>query len=416
MKGLAIFATEIAFFMNIPEIDLKDYEYTLPEERIAKFPLEKRDSSQLLEYKKGKINHHRFFDLPELLHEDTLLVYNNTKVIPARLIFQRATGARIEVFLLQPYAPSTVISEIMLAKPAVTWETLIGNAKKWKEGEILQGELEIQGKKVVLTAKLIDPLRKLVEFSWGEGKIPFVDVVEACGETPLPPYLNRKPIQEDKSRYQTVYSKKEGAVAAPTVGLHFTEEVFARLRAKGIQEAEVTLHVSAGTFQPIKVRKVQDHPMHSEQLDISIETVDKLARHTGKIVAVGTTSVRTLESLYWYGVKLIEEGEKSFEIEKLAPYRKRSQLPSRKEALEAVKHEMERTSSTSILGTTEIFLIPGYKFQLVDALITNFHQPGSTLILLIASILGQDWKKVYEEALEKEYRFLSYGDSSLLWI
>ncbi|NDE61306.1 MAG: S-adenosylmethionine:tRNA ribosyltransferase-isomerase, partial [Cyclobacteriaceae bacterium] len=181
----------MAFFMNIPEIDLKDYEYTLPEERIAKFPLEKRDASQLLEYKKGKINHRHFFDLPELLHEDTLLVYNNTKVIPARLIFQRATGARIEVFLLQPYAPSTVISEIMLAKQAVTWETLIGNAKKWKEGEILQGGLEIQGKKVVLTAKLIDPLRKLVEFSWGEGEIPFVDVVEACGETPLPPYLNR---------------------------------------------------------------------------------------------------------------------------------------------------------------------------------------------------------------------------------
>ncbi|MBC6367399.1 S-adenosylmethionine:tRNA ribosyltransferase-isomerase [Algoriphagus sp. AK58] len=402
--------------MEIPKIDLKDFEYTLPEERIAKFPLEKRDSSQLLHYKEGEIQHHHFYDLPNLLPSDTLLVYNNTKVIPARLIFQRETGARIEVFLLQPVAPTTVIPEIMLAKHPVTWETMIGNAKKWKNGEVLQGRIEVKGKEVVLSAKIVDREKKQVEFSWGDTDVAFVDLVEASGEVPLPPYLNRKPVEEDKSRYQTVYSKKEGAVAAPTAGLHFTEEVFENLRKKGIQESEVTLHVSAGTFQPIKVKNILEHPMHSEQMEIKREAVEKLLAHAGKIVAVGTTSVRTLESLFWYGVKLIEEKGSDFQIEKLFPYDSRPVIPSRKEALEAILLEMNKKSTDTIMGTTEIFLFPGYKFQLVDGLITNFHQPGSTLILLISAILGGEWKKVYQEALAKDYRFLSYGDSSLLWI
>lgn len=402
--------------MEIQRIDLKEYEYTLPEERIAKHPLEKRDHSKLLEYKKGSIHHRYFFDLPALLDSDSLLVYNNTKVIPARLVFQRQTGARIEVFLLQPISPSRVMSEIMASKKSVVWETMIGNLKKWKEGEALHGTVTVANQQVVLTARLMNRALNQVEFSWSDGQIAFVDLVEACGETPLPPYLNRKAQEEDKSRYQTVYSEKEGAVAAPTAGLHFTEEIFEGLRKKGIQEASLTLHVSAGTFQPIKVQTVEEHPMHSEQMEIKLETIEKLLKHEGKIVAVGTTSVRTLESMYWFGVQLLENRGSIFEIDKLAPYARRDYLPTAKEALEAIVLEMNAKSIDSLLGTTEIFLFPGYQFQLVDGLITNFHQPGSTLILLIAALLGEDWNKVYEEALTNDYRFLSYGDSSLLWV
>jgi S-adenosylmethionine:tRNA ribosyltransferase-isomerase len=402
--------------MEIPSIDLKAYEYTLPEDRIAKFPLEKRDSSQLLEYRKGTIQHHHFFDLPQLLDADSILVYNNTKVIPARLIFQRQTGARIEVFLLHPTAPSRIMSEIMTSKKPVVWETLIGNLKKWKEEETLQGVIQIYEKEVILTARLMSKDLMKVEFSWNDEEIAFVDLVEACGETPLPPYLNRKAEENDKSRYQTVYSEKEGAVAAPTAGLHFTEEVFAALRKKGIQEAALTLHVSAGTFQPIKVKTVEEHPMHSEQMEINRETIEKLLSHSGKVVAVGTTSVRTLESMYWYGVQLIENQGNRFEIEKLVPYASRASLPSRKAALQAILKELDQSNADTLFGTTSIFIFPGYKFQLVDGLITNFHQPGSTLVLLIAALVGADWKKIYQEALDSDYRFLSYGDSSLLWI
>lgn len=402
--------------MNIKEIDLKEYEYNLPEDRIAKFPLEKRDNSQLMHYQHGEIQHYHFFDIPDLLAADTLLVYNNTKVIPARLIFQRETGARIEVFLLQPLSPTTVISEIMLAKHPVIWETLIGNSKRWKEAEVLQGRVDLDGREVVLSARLVNKEKRQVEFSWDDDQVAFVDLVEASGETPLPPYLNRKPVATDKSRYQTVYSKNEGAVAAPTAGLHFTEEILEALRKKGIQEAALTLHVSAGTFQPIKVDNILEHPMHSEQMEVKRETVEKLLAHSGKIVAVGTTSVRTLESLYWYGVNLIEKKGGPFAIEKLTPYHIRAYLPTRNEVLSAILEEMNLNSQDTLLGTTEIFLFPGYRFRLVDGLITNFHQPGSTLMLLVSAIMGEDWKKVYREALDKNYRFLSYGDSSLLWI
>lgn len=400
----------------MPAINLRDYEYTLPEDRIAKHPLEKRDSSKLLQYRKGVLSHFHFYDLPDQLPSDTLLVYNDTKVIPARLIFQRETGATIEVFLLAPVTPTRVISEIMLATYPVTWETMIGNAKRWKENEILKGRVMAKGKEVILSAEIVDRDSKWVRFTWSDSTVAFVDVVEASGEVPLPPYLNRKPIEDDKNRYQTVYSKNEGAVAAPTAGLHFTDEVFAALRKKGIQEAEVTLHVSAGTFQPIKVENVLEHPMHSEQIQVKKETLEKLINSIGPIVAVGTTSVRTLESLYWFGVKLIEgKGEEVF-IPKLFAYEDRGSLPSKNESLSAVLNWLEINGHDSVFGSTEIFIFPGYTYRMVDGLITNFHQPGSTLVLLIATILGEDWKKVYSEALEKDYRFLSYGDSSLLWI
>lgn len=402
--------------MQIPEIDLKAYEYTLPEEKIAKFPLSRRDSSKLLHYRNGQISHLNFSNLPELLPAETLLVYNDTKVIPARLIFQRETGARIEIFLLQPLAPTTVIPEIMLAKHPVIWETMIGNAKKWKDNEVLKGQIPFQSGTITLQAKLIDRETRKVEFSWDNADLAFVDVVEASGEVPLPPYLNRKPIEEDKSRYQTVYSEKEGAVAAPTAGLHFTPEIFQQLKSKGIKEAQVTLHVSAGTFQPIKATQVTEHPMHSEQIHVNRETVEKILLNLGNVVTVGTTSVRTLESLYWYGVKLIEGKGEELKIQKLFPYENRDGLPSPQKSFEAILALMEEKGFQTIMGSTEIFIFPGYKFKIVKGLITNFHQPGSTLILLIATILGDEWKRVYTEALTNNYRFLSYGDSSLLWI
>lgn len=402
--------------MQIPAIDLTAYEYTLPEEKIAKFPLAKRDSSKLLHYKDGQISHLNFSEIPNLLPADTLLVYNDTKVIPARLIFQRETGARIEIFLLKPIAPTTVIPEIMLAKHPVIWETMIGNAKKWKEGETLKGLIPFHEGTITLYAKLIDRATRQVEFSWDNAKVAFVDVVESSGEVPLPPYLNRKPCEEDKSRYQTVYSQKEGAVAAPTAGLHFTPEIFEQLRLKGIKEAQVTLHVSAGTFQPIKASQVSEHPMHSEQIHVNRGTIVLILSHLGKVVTVGTTSVRTLESLYWYGVKLLEGKGQDLKIEKLYPYEERESLPTAKESYEAILDFMNENQLETIMGTTEIFIFPSYEFKIVNGLITNFHQPGSTLILLIATILGEDWKRVYATALENGYRFLSYGDSSLIWI
>ncbi len=402
--------------MLIPKIDLSTYEYTLPEDRIAKFPLEKRDLSKLLQFKNGEISHHHFFDLPDLLSSDSLLVYNDTKVIPARLIFLRDSGARIEVFLLQPLAPSTVIPEVMLSRHPVLWETIIGNLKKWKDGEVLKGKIPFKTGELTVEARLMDREKKLVELSWSDYGIPFVDVVEASGEVPLPPYLNRKPDAMDKFRYQTVYSSKEGAVAAPTAGLHFTDQVFDRLRKKGIEEATVTLHVSAGTFQPIKAEDVTEHPMHREQLVIEPEMIQKLLKGSKDIVAVGTTSVRTLESLYWYGVKLIEGKGEDFHISKLFPYEDRSYIPALEESLEAILNYIGRKGIQTLYGSTEIFIFPGYSFHMIRGLITNFHQPGSTLILLIASILGDDWKKIYNEALENRYRFLSYGDSSLIWI
>lgn len=402
--------------MQIPALDLAAYEYSLPEEKIAKYPLAQRDSSKLLQYKDGQISHLTFSSLPELLPADSLLVYNDTKVIPARLIFQRETGARIEIFLLQPISPTTVIPEIMLARHPVVWETMIGNAKKWKDGELLKGIIPLNGTMVTLQARLVNRETRQVEFSWDHSDVAFVDVVEASGEVPLPPYLNRKPIEEDKSRYQTVYSEKEGAVAAPTAGLHFTPEVFEKLRTKGIKEAQVTLHVSAGTFQPIKANQVTEHPMHSEQIHINRSTIKLILANLGKVITVGTTSVRTLESLYWYGVKLLEKKGEELKIEKLFPYEKREHLPTAAESYKAILTLMNEKSLETIMGTTEIFIFPGYQFKIVKGLITNFHQPGSTLILLIATILGENWKRVYNEALENNYRFLSYGDSSLLWM
>ncbi|MFD2035328.1 S-adenosylmethionine:tRNA ribosyltransferase-isomerase [Belliella marina] len=400
--------------ISAAELKLSDYEYTLPYEKIAKFPLENRDDSKLLHYKDGNIEHLRFKNLAELIPSGSLMVFNNTKVIPARLLFQRASGAKIEIFLLKPIAPTTVINEVMINTDSVSWECMIGNLKKWKADEILSGEVLYQGNRIQLNASLIDRENRVVKFTWKEA-IPFVSIVEASGEVPLPPYLNRKPTDEDRPRYQTVYSKQEGAVAAPTAGLHFTDEILDRLRKNGVDEDFLTLHVGAGTFQPIKSENIAEHNMHSEQVVVSKSILEKIARQTDKIIPVGTTSMRSLESLYWFGVQLTIGNPQEFLIPKLYPYQDFESLPSRQESFGRILDYMKDNGLEEITGSTEIFIMPGYTFRVCDGLVTNFHQPGSTLILLVAAFVGEKWKNIYQEALEREYRFLSYGDSSLLW-
>ena len=395
------------------DIKLENYRYELPDEAIAKYPLPERDQSKLLLYRKGNIQHQQFREIPDLLPENSLLFFNNTKVIPARLFFKKESGAQIELFLLQPASPTVLISELLSAEREGRWKCLIGNLKRWKEGTELARTLTVEGKEVQVRAQLESRRDGLVYFQWDQG-LSFAALVEAAGEIPLPPYLNRKPEESDKPRYQTVYSQEAGAVAAPTAGLHFTQAVLDQLAKKGIVTDYLTLHVSAGTFRPIK-DSVAEHPMHREQLIIRRRNVEALLASKGPVMAVGTTSMRTLESLYWYGVKLLQQPEAPFFISKEEAYTyQEEELPMPEIALKTILHKMEEEGKEEIWGETEIFIVPGYQFRLVKGLVTNFHQPESTLILLIASFIGPDWKKVYQEALSKGYRFLSYGDSSLL--
>ena len=397
--------------MGFEDLKLSDYTYNLPEERIAKYPLAERDQSKLLYYDKGQIHHRHFTDITDLIAEGSTLCFNNTRVIPARMIFLKETGALIEIFLLKPLLPSAVMSQVMEAREAVVWECMVGNLKRWKNGVPLVTQLS---NGVLLTADLIATgEKKQVRFHWNNPEFSFAEIVELVGNVPLPPYLNRKAEPEDKPRYQTVYSKKEGAVAAPTAGLHFTPRILEALAKKQVKESFLTLHVSAGTFQPIKTEKVSDNPMHSEQMVVRRENILDIVNTEGQVFAVGTTSMRTLESLYWFGVQLMK-GQTEFKVEKLAPYQDHGHLPTCKEVFQAIADWMDESDLEEITGSTEIFIMPGYPFQVCDGLITNFHQPGSTLMLLVGAFVGDDWKHIYNEALENDYRFLSYGDSSLL--
>lgn len=396
-------------------VQLKDYSYQLPEEAIAKYPLAKRDQSRLLVYRQKEISHRQFRELPDLLPAKSLLFFNNTKVIPARMLFRKETGAQIELFLLQPVSPSTIMSEALSQTSRCSWQCMIGNLKRWKEGQPLFRHFMLNGQEITVKALLKDRSEGLVDFSWDGENISFAELVEAGGQVPLPPYLNREAEAEDKPRYQTVYSQAAGAVAAPTAGLHFTEEVLQKLKEKGVSIDFLTLHVSAGTFRPIK-DSVKEHPMHREQLIIRQGNLRSLLTAEGPVIAVGTTSMRTLESLYWYGVRLLQEPEAPFSIRKEEAYAYREEaLPPAKEAFKAVLDKMEREGLEELWGETEIFIVPGYRFRVCRGLITNFHQPESTLILLIAAFIGPGWRALYQEALEKGYRFLSYGDSSFLF-
>ena len=388
---------------------LQDFTYNLPNERIALYPLAERDQSKLLFYNKGNIRHEKFSCLAELLPKNSFLFFNDTRVIPARLIFKKDTGAEIEIFLLNPIHPSPVMTEAMLAKESCGWECTIGNLKRWTHGLVLDKRIN----NTKLEARLTHREKGHVQFTWDSSQ-PFSEVINDSGETPLPPYLHRKPESSDRDRYQTVYSHADGAVAAPTAGLHFTSHTLASLKEKGIDSDFLTLHVSAGTFQPIKSENANEHIMHNEQLIITKKNIEHLLDGQKFIIPVGTTSMRTLESIYWFGVKLLSDPSAEFIIAQNDPYLHYATLPSTTESIKAVLAHMNRNKLDNLTGNTSIYIMPGYTFRVCKGLITNFHQPGSTLLLLVAAFIGDDWKRVYEEALKNDYRFLSYGDSSLL--
>lgn len=390
---------------------LSEFTYPLPDERIAKYPLADRSASKLLHYNNGSIEDKVFKNISDILKTNSSLFFNNTKVIPARLFFQKETGAKIEIFLLHPISPTNIVQLAMEVKGEAVWECMIGNSKKWKHQDILKQIIQIEGKDLLIQAQRIEGENKQVRLIWDES-IQFSEIVEALGNIPLPPYLNRDTEENDLLTYQTVYSKEKGAVAAPTAGLHFTDDILEDIENKNIDCNYLTLHVGAGTFMPVKHDNVLEHPMHNEQIVISKSCIEAIINSKNDIIPVGTTSMRSLESLYWYGVKL-SRGDEKFFIPKMYAYEQPSDL-SRKESFQLILDYMNKNSTNIIIGETEIFIFPSYKFKTCDGLITNFHQPASTLIMLVAALIGDDWKKVYNHALDNDYRFLSYGDSSLL--
>lgn len=401
-------------------IYINDYNYPLPDERIAKYPLEKRDSSKLLYYKNGKIEENVFSNIADFIPENTLLVYNNTRVIQARMLFNKTTGAQIEVFCLEPHLPSDY-AQALGSNSACTWKCMIGNLKKWKEGALIK-HISIAGQECELRANLISTDGNIhkVHFEWNNADIHFADILENAGELPIPPYLHRKTEESDLTNYQTVYSKIQGSVAAPTAGLHFTDSVFESLTQKKIQLEEVTLHVGAGTFQPVKTIDIADHQMHTEVISVHRKTIEQLIANYGHIVAVGTTSVRTLESLYYIGLQLKELKEKAehkgnteLKVSQWAPYSTHYEYKTT-DMLSEILDYLNNIQSDTLHADTQILIRPGYKFRVINGMITNFHQPKSTLLLLVSAFVEGNWKAIYDYALTHEFRFLSYGDSSLL--
>lgn len=407
--------------MNDPkQIHIADYDYPLPDERIAKYPKTVRDESKLLLYRAGEIGEDVFRGLPAHLPAGALMVFNNTKVIQARLHFHKTTGALIEVFCLEPHTPRDY-QQNFAATRRVTWTCLVGNLKKWKEGR-LEREISVGGRQVTLTAERIgvSGTGHEIVFDWGDDSVAFSEVLEAIGELPIPPYLNRATEESDLRTYQTVYSKIKGSVAAPTAGLHFTDAVLAALDARGVEREEITLHVGAGTFKPVKSEEIGGHAMHSEWIAVRRETITRLLAHGGKCVAVGTTSVRTLESLYYIGVLLSRNPaatQDDLHVPQWLPYEYAAE-PGEKltteEALREVAAYLDRNALPVLHTSTQIIIAPGYEYHIVRAIVTNFHQPKSTLLLLVSAFIGEDWRRVYRYALEHDFRFLSYGDSSLL--
>jgi len=409
--------------MHPKDLPIKDFDYTLPDEKIAKYPLQKRDESKLLVYDKGAIKEDKFFELDKYLEEGSLIIFNNTKVIEARLLFQKSSGTTIEIFCLEPADEYADITTAMLETKKVLWKCLVGNAKKWKD-ELLTKTITSNKKEIVLTARKISRLQDdfIIEFSWNDNTLSFAEVLHLAGVIPLPPYLHRDAEEADKKTYQTVYAKHNGSVAAPTAGLHFTDKVFKKLSTKNIEKDFVTLHVGAGTFKPVKTETIEQHEMHAEFFEVSIELIENLLKHLNKnIIAVGTTSLRTLESLYWMGVKagqrstvngqqpnLIEDiGIKQWDVYEL------NDDISVAESLNTLLEWMKKNHLKKLIAKTQILIAPPYKLKIAKALVTNFHQPKSTLLLLVAAVIGDDWKRVYDYALQNNFRFLSYGDACL---
>lgn len=399
---------------DLKNIRIEDYTYNLPDERIARFPLADRDGSRLLIYNDGKITSGMFKEVRNILEPRQTLIFNNTKVIYARMFFQKATGATIEVFCLEPAVPADY-AQNFAARKSCTWSCMVGNLKKWKDEPVFC-RFTCDGQECVLKAEKLEQSggEVIVQFSWGHD-ISFSEVLECCGKIPIPPYLNRESEDDDKIRYQTVYSKEEGSVAAPTAGLHFSKQVLSDLSDKGVEIKELTLHVGAGTFRPVKAEKIGGHGMHTEHIIVSRDLLVGLRDKCHDVIAVGTTSVRTLESLYWMGVKRLQKNPDFNSLSQWESYT----LPghcSLTEAMTALIGWFDESGEELLKAKTTIIILPGYRFRVIDAMFTNFHQPQSTLLLLVAAAIGEDWKRVYDFALQNDFRFLSYGDSSFLKI
>ena len=408
--------------MQTKQISISDYNYKLPDVRIAKFPLSQRDQSKLLIYNKGNISEDQFFNLPNYLPKKALMVFNNTKVIQARMHFRKETGALIEIFLLEPASPSDY--ELMFQTNGhCSWYCMVGNLKKWKSGT-LHREITINNESVtvVATRKGENGNSYCIDFDWNAPSVSFAEIIDVMGELPIPPYLNRETQESDKTTYQTVYSKIKGSVAAPTAGLHFTSEVLSALDARGIDREELTLHVGAGTFKPVKSEHIEGHEMHTEYIAVQRQTLVKLLEHDCHAIAVGTTSVRTLESLYYMGRKLLKNpdlSETDLHVSQWEPYEcdsdgEASSEPSAASCIQALVEWLDRHDLRTLHSSTQIIIAPGYDYKFVSMLVTNFHQPQSTLLLLVSAFVHGDWNSIYDYALRHDFRFLSYGDSSLL--
>ena len=404
---------------NPKHIHIRDFQYDLPDERIAKFPLPERDHSKLLLYRHGEVSEDHFYNLPHHIPADSLMIFNNTKVIQARLHFRKETGALIEVFCLEPIEPNDYALNFQQTRHSA-WLCMIGNLKKWKEGP-LHRAMTVKGLPVTLTATRGEcrGTSHWVDFTWDNAEVTFADILEVFGELPIPPYLNRETQESDLVTYQTVYSKIKGSVAAPTAGLHFTPRVLDALTQRGVDLEELTLHVGAGTFKPVKSEEIEGHEMHTEYISVSRNTIAKLLAHNGQAIAVGTTSVRTLESLYHIGLTVMEHpdaSEEELHVRQWQPY----ELPAEKastpatDALQALLDYLNRHQMEALHTSTQIIIAPGYDYKIVKAMVTNFHQPQSTLLLLVSAFVHGDWRKIYDYALAHDFRFLSYGDSSLL--
>lgn len=405
--------------MNPKEISINDYDYVLPDGKIALQPLQERDGSKLLVYKNKELKESVFSKIDLFLPASSLLVFNDTKVINARIKFTKSTGSSIEIFCLEPYGNIKEYSSVMSKTETVQWKCLVGGAAKWKE-DFLQKEIFINGKKIVLLAKKLERITEafVIEFSWAPNNYSFAEIIEVAGKVPLPPYIKRDTNEADNDRYQTMYAKNNGSVAAPTAGLHFSKQIFKNLEEKNIDKLFVTLHVGAGTFKPVKADSMIAHEMHAEYLDVNIAAIIKLRDNIGKITAVGTTSLRTIESLYWFGIKTYNDKNlQLLELKQWDVYDVNliDQNLSAEVALTSLINWMQAKKISNLFTQTQILIAPGYTFRLANMLVTNFHQPKSTLLLLVAAAIGNDWKKMYEHALKNDFRFLSYGDGNLIF-
>lgn len=406
--------------MHPSDLAIKDFTYTLPEDRIAKFPLEKRDDSRLLVFRDHEYEETRYREIANYLPDNAMLVFNNTRVIAARILFKKAEGGIIEIFLLSPVSGKPGVADALGQHETAIWRCLIGGASKWKHGYIPSIHFSGNGVSIALKAEIVEREADsfIVRFSWTPGEMSFSEVIQHVGHTPLPPYLKRAPSAEDPERYQTIFAESEGSVAAPTAGLHFTPEIFESLKLKEITSLFLTLHVGAGTFKPVKSETMAGHTMHAEWLEIDPDKLRLLNNNSRPVIAVGTTSLRTLESIYWMGVKCLIHPDISIESLEISQWEVYNNLPggiSREQSLNALIDWMEKNDITRLVIKTGIFIAPGYEFRMINGLVTNFHQPQSTLLLLVAALIGDEWKKLYEYAMDHEFRFLSYGDGCLLF-